>query len=40
MMILILMIFTYSRSDNEIKLIILENNINNLNGNLIGQNIN
>jgi hypothetical protein len=35
MMILIIMIFTYSRSDNEIKLIMSENNTNNLNGNLI-----
>jgi hypothetical protein len=37
---MILMIFTYSRSDNKIKLIISENNTNNINGNLIKQNIN
>jgi hypothetical protein len=40
MMILILMIFTHSRSNSKIKLIMLENNINNLNENLIEQNIN
>jgi hypothetical protein len=33
-MILISMIFTYSRSDSKIKLIMSENNTNNLNGNL------
>jgi hypothetical protein len=41
MMTLIFMTFTYSRSDIKImKLIMLENNTNNLNGNLIQQNIN
>jgi hypothetical protein len=40
MMILILIIFTYSRSDSKIKFIMLENNTNNLNENLIKQNIN
>jgi hypothetical protein len=40
MMIFILMIFTYSRSDSKIELIMSENNTNNLNGNLIKQNIN
>jgi hypothetical protein len=39
-MILILMIFTYSCSDNKINLIMSENNTNNLNENLIKQNIN
>jgi hypothetical protein len=34
-MILIFMIFTYSRSDNKIKLIMSENNTNNLNRKLI-----
>jgi hypothetical protein len=34
-MILILMIFTYSCSDNKIKLIMSKNNTNNLNENLI-----
>jgi hypothetical protein len=37
-MILILIIFTYSLSDNKIKFIMLENNTINLNGNLIKQN--
>jgi hypothetical protein len=40
MMILVLIMFTYSLSDSKIKLIISENNTNNLNGNLIKQNIN
>jgi ABC-type phosphate/phosphonate transport system permease subunit len=40
MMIFILMIFTYSRSDNKIKFIMSENNTNNLNENLIEQDIN
>jgi hypothetical protein len=40
MTIPILIIFTYSLSDSKIKLIMLENNTNNLNGNLIKQNIN
>jgi hypothetical protein len=40
MMILILMVFTYSCSDNKNKLIMLENNTNNLNGNSIKLNIN
>jgi hypothetical protein len=35
MMILILMVSTYSRSDRKIKLIMLKNITNNLNGNLI-----
>jgi hypothetical protein len=39
-MILILMVFTYSRSDRKIKLNMLENNTNNLNGNPIRPNIN
>jgi hypothetical protein len=40
MMILILMVFTYSRSDRKIKINMLENNTNNLNGNPIRPNIN
>jgi hypothetical protein len=40
MMILILMVFTYSRSGSKIKLIMLENNTNILNGNSIKSNIN
>jgi hypothetical protein len=39
-MILILMVFTYSCSDSKDKLIMLENNTNNLNGNSIKLNIN
>jgi hypothetical protein len=35
MMIVMLIIVTYSRSDRKIKLIVLENNTNNLNKNLI-----
>jgi hypothetical protein len=38
MMTLILIIFTYSLSDSKIKLIMSENNTNNLNGNLIKKN--
>jgi hypothetical protein len=34
MMILILIVFTYLHSDSKIKLIMLENNTNNLNGKL------
>jgi hypothetical protein len=37
-MMMILTIFTHSLSDNKIKLILSENNTNNLNGNLINQN--
>jgi hypothetical protein len=37
-MIMILTIFTHLLSDNKIKLILSENNTNNLNGNLINQN--
>jgi hypothetical protein len=40
MTILSLIMFTYSLSDSKIKLIISENNTNNLNRNLIKQNIN
>jgi uncharacterized membrane protein len=40
MMILILMVFTYSCSDSKNKLIMLENNTNNLNENSIKLNIN
>jgi hypothetical protein len=39
-MILILMVFTYSCSDGKNKLIMLENNANNINGNSIKLNIN
>jgi DNA-binding transcriptional regulator/RsmH inhibitor MraZ len=39
-MILILIIFTYSHSDSKIRLIMPENNTNNLNENLIKPNIN
>jgi hypothetical protein len=38
MLILITIIFTYTLSDSKIKLIMLENNTNNLSGNLIKQN--
>jgi hypothetical protein len=40
MMILIVMVFTYSHIDSKIKVIMSENNTNNLNRNLIKQNIN
>jgi hypothetical protein len=40
MMIVLLIIFTYTLSDSKIKLIMLKNNTNNLNENLIKQNIN